>query len=69
MIAMMASLQKSLYQCSTEDRERQFYSQSLEYLSILSGKVVKLDKWAITSFEVEFGCTSFSLMSTLLLTR
>jgi hypothetical protein len=55
MISMMASLQRCLEQRPTRDRERQFYSHSLEYLSIASGSVVELDKWTITSFEVEFG--------------
>jgi 2'-5' RNA ligase len=55
MISMMASLQRYLDQRPARDRERQFYSHSLECLSIASGCVVELDKWTITPFEVEFG--------------
>jgi hypothetical protein len=51
----MASLQRYLDQRPARDRERQFYSHSLECLSIASGSVVELDKWTITPFEVEFG--------------
>ena len=50
----MASLQRRLDQNSSSDREQRFYSHSLHNLSIASGTVVELDKWTITSFEVEF---------------
>jgi hypothetical protein len=52
---MMAALRKYLDQRPVGDRERQFYSHSLDSLSIASGSVVELDKWTITPFEVEFG--------------
>jgi hypothetical protein len=53
--AMMASLQLCLDQRPARDRERRFYTHSLECLSVASGSVVELDKWTITPFEVEFG--------------
>jgi hypothetical protein len=55
MRAMMASLQRYLDQRPAGDRERKFCSHSLECLSIASGRVVELDKWTITPFEVQFG--------------
>jgi hypothetical protein len=55
-MAMMASLQRRLEQHSTSDHERPFYSHSIQCLSVASGGViVELDRWTITSFEVEFG--------------
>ena len=53
MQAMMAALQRRLDQ-NLSHRERQFFSHSLDNLSITSGTVVELDKWTITAFEVEF---------------
>jgi hypothetical protein len=54
MQAMMAALQRRLDQ-NLSHRERQFFSHSLESLSITSGIVAELDRWTITAFEVEFG--------------
>jgi hypothetical protein len=52
----MVSIQKRLDQTHfTSDRERQFYSHSLNHLSTSSGCIVEIDKWTITSLEVEFG--------------
>jgi hypothetical protein len=51
----MALLQKLLNQRSIGDRERQFYSHSLQYLSTQSGRQVQLESWMITSHEVERG--------------
>ena len=52
---MMASLQRLLQQLTLDDKERQFYSRSLEYLLTYSGRPVQLEPWMITSYEVEFG--------------
>ncbi|TFK74230.1 kinase-like protein [Pluteus cervinus] len=56
MMAMMVSLQKSINKpaSSSNSREKQFYSHSLNYLSTMSGERVQLANWMITSFEVEF---------------
>jgi hypothetical protein len=55
MVAMIVSLQRRLDQHFKGDRERQFFSHSLQHLSAVSGYHVKLEDWMITSFEVEFG--------------
>ena len=55
MVAMMASLQKSILQQIGTESERRFYSQSLMFLATTSGHQVQLEDWMITSFEVDFG--------------
>ncbi|TFK68136.1 kinase-like protein [Pluteus cervinus] len=55
MMAMMVSLQKSINKSDSSDRQKQFYSHSLKYLSSASGEHVQLAVWMITSFEIEFG--------------
>ncbi|KZP05090.1 hypothetical protein FIBSPDRAFT_365385 [Athelia psychrophila] len=52
---MMASLQKRLANRSGSDRDRQFFSHCLHYLSMSSGAQVPLEDWMITSYEVDFG--------------
>jgi len=54
-VAMMASLQRRLDQQIGEDREHQFFSRTLRYLSTTSGHYVQLEDWMLTSFDVEFG--------------
>ncbi|KAF7982497.1 hypothetical protein HWV62_28086 [Athelia sp. TMB] len=55
MMAMMVSLQKRLDNRSDSERELQFYSHSLHYLSIASGCHVQLEDWMVTSYDVDFG--------------
>jgi hypothetical protein len=51
---MMASLQRHIDQQIGGDRERQFFSHSLRYLSTSSGSQVQWENWMVTSFEVDF---------------
>ena len=55
MLAMMATLQRQLNLQPEDNRERRFFTHTLEYLSIASGKQVEPELWTITSFDVEFG--------------
>jgi len=55
MTAILTSLKKQSNKPSTGDRERQFYLDSLSYLSMITGVQVELDSWTITCFEVDFG--------------
>ena len=52
---MMVSLERRLQIGSDEDREQQFFRCVLEHLKIASGRHVEIEKWMITSYEVEFG--------------
>lgn len=52
---MMLSLQRNLEQLSLGNRERQFFSHSVRYISTLSGRQVQAENWMITSFDVEVG--------------
>jgi hypothetical protein len=54
-MAIMASLQRHLQRHSLDQRERQFYSSSLRYISVSSGTHAELESWTITSYDVEFG--------------
>ena len=54
-MAMMVSLQRCLDKCSGGNREREFFSHALQYLTTISGDHVKLENWMITSYEVELG--------------
>jgi hypothetical protein len=54
-MAMMILLERRLRIQTDEDRERQFFSHTLQYLTTSSGYQVELEDWTITSFEVEFG--------------
>jgi hypothetical protein len=51
----MATLQKLITKRLLSDREHNFCSNTLDYLSTKSGKHIDLEGWMITSFEVEFG--------------
>jgi hypothetical protein len=53
--AMMISLQKILEERSAGDRELEFFSRSVRYLSAVSGYPTRRESWMITSFEVEYG--------------
>lgn len=55
MIAMMTALQRQIEERSGGERERQFYSNVLSSLSTASKTTVQLERWMITSYEVEFG--------------
>ena len=55
MMAMMVSLERRLQIGSDGNRERQFFTHSLQYLTTASGCQVEMDEWMITSYEVEFG--------------
>ncbi|KAF8139574.1 kinase-like domain-containing protein [Mycena galopus ATCC 62051] len=55
MIAMMACIQRRLDGEHLNDPERTFYSHTLQYLTSMSGRQLKLEDWMITSFEVEYG--------------
>lgn len=55
MMAMMVSLQKRLSNRRDPDRERQFFSHSLHYLTAVSGCDVQVEDWMITAYEVDFG--------------
>jgi hypothetical protein len=54
-MAMMVSIQRRLDHLSDGDRERQFFSYALRYLTTASGRQVEMENWMITSYEVEFG--------------
>jgi hypothetical protein len=54
MMAMMITFHRQLGE-HPPDRERQFFSSSLQRLSTASGTQVQFENWMITSFEVEFG--------------
>jgi hypothetical protein len=49
---MMVSLQRRL---DNRSDGQQFFSHALRYISTSSGRRVKMEKWMITSYEVEFG--------------
>jgi hypothetical protein len=52
---MMISIQKILEERSGGDRELDFFSRSLRYLSTMSGHQIRRESWMITSFDIEFG--------------
>lgn len=54
-MAMIVSLQRRLDLRLDGDRELQFFSHVLRYLTTASGIRVELQSWMITSYEVEFG--------------
>jgi hypothetical protein len=56
MLAMMISLQKCLMKQLCGERERRFFSSTLDFLADVSGKHVKdIESWMVTIFDVEFG--------------
>lgn len=54
-MAVMVSLRRRLDNRLDGDRERDFFSHVLGYLTVSSGLQVNLQNWMITSYEVEFG--------------
>ena len=50
----MVSLQCCLDHGADGDREWQFFSHTLKYLTTVSGRQVEMQNWMITSYEVEF---------------
>jgi hypothetical protein len=54
-MVMMVSLQRRLDRLSDGDRERQFFSHALEYLTTSSGRQVEMENWMVTPYDMEFG--------------
>jgi hypothetical protein len=54
-VATMVSLRRRLDNGGDGERERQFFSHALQYLTTASGRQVEIQTWMITSLEVEFG--------------
>lgn len=52
---MIVSLQRHLQNKADGDRERQFFSHTLQYLTTTSGHVIEVKSWMIGSDEVNFG--------------
>jgi hypothetical protein len=54
--AMMTSLQKIVTRQLYDERDRRFFSSTLDYLAEVSGKhVTDIESWMVTAFDVEFG--------------
>jgi hypothetical protein len=53
--AMRISLQKILEERSGGDRELEFVSHSVRYLSLTSRHHMRRQSWMITSFDIEYG--------------
>ena len=54
-VAMMTALKKFIRTRRFGERERRFFSHTLKYLETVTEERVKLERWMVTSFEVEFG--------------
>lgn len=55
MLAMMACIQRRLDSEHINPPEQIFYSHTLQYLTSMSGRQVKLEDWMIASFDVDYG--------------
>ncbi|KAJ7107926.1 hypothetical protein C8R44DRAFT_986984, partial [Mycena epipterygia] len=55
MLAMMACIQRRLDGEHINPPEQKFYSHTLQYLTSMSGRQVKLEDWMVASFDVEYG--------------
>jgi hypothetical protein len=55
MVSMMTALQKMIRKQLGSERERLFFSRTLNHLAKHSGEHVILEPWMVTSYEVEFG--------------
>ncbi|KAJ7615449.1 kinase-like domain-containing protein [Roridomyces roridus] len=58
MMAMMVSIERKLASQRVErmsTSQQTFYFHALQYLTVLSGRPVRVEDWMITSFEVDFG--------------
>jgi hypothetical protein len=53
--AMMVSFTRYLEERSGGDRELEFFSRCIRYLSVKSGRQIQRKSWMITSFDVESG--------------
>jgi hypothetical protein len=54
-MAIMCSLKRLSERYSDDTRESVFISNSIRTLTTWSGDQVTIEKWTITSFEVDFG--------------
>ena len=52
---MIVSFTRYLEEHSGGDREQEFFSRCIRYLSVKSGRQVRWESWMITSFDVELG--------------
>jgi hypothetical protein len=56
MVAVMTSLQRIMTKRLCDERERRFFSSTLNYLAEVSGEHVgDIENWMVTTFDVEFG--------------
>jgi hypothetical protein len=56
MVAMMTSLQKAISKRLCGERERRFFSSTLNYLIDISGQhVPEIEGWMVTAYDVELG--------------
>lgn len=51
----MVSIQKQLNSRSVNRAEQDFYTHTLQYLTLRSGQNVKIEEWMISPFEIEYG--------------
>lgn len=54
MLAIMATIQRRLDDKLDSDRERQFFSHSLMYMSQTRGMQLEMQSWTVTRHEVDF---------------
>ncbi|KAJ6618043.1 hypothetical protein B0H10DRAFT_1276144 [Mycena sp. CBHHK59/15] len=54
-LAMMVSIERRLDRHNRNDTEHGFYSHALHYLRSTSGKMIKLEDWMISAFDVDYG--------------
>ncbi|KAJ7456037.1 kinase-like domain-containing protein [Mycena galericulata] len=54
-LAMMVSIERRMDQHNQNDAERGFYSHTLHYLRSTSGKMINLEDWMISAFDVDYG--------------
>lgn len=53
--AMIVSFTRYLEERSGGDRELEFFSNCVRYLSVKSGRLIQRESWMITSFDIELG--------------
>ena len=53
--AMIVSFTRYLEEHSGGNREQEFFSRCIRYLSVKGGRRVRRESWMITSFDVELG--------------
>ena len=54
MMVTIVSFERRIQTGAGENRERQFFTHALRYLTMCSGCRVEMEVWMITSYEVEF---------------